>query len=101
MTKRKGGLRRKSRSKYTKNFRQKGKIPLVRYLQLFSEGDKVMLVVEPAVQKGMYNSRFIGRAGTVIRRSGKCYEVAISDSGKEKMLIVHPVHLKRIENVNS
>ncbi len=29
------------------------------------------------------------------RQKGKCYEVLIIDRGKQKTLIVHPVHLKK------
>jgi ribosomal protein L21E len=94
--KRKGGTRRKSRSKYKKTFRQRGKISLSRYFQVFKPNETVMLVVEPAVQKGMYHSRYIGKSGVIKRKNGTCYEVTIMDRDKQKCLIVHPVHMKRI-----
>jgi large subunit ribosomal protein L21e len=93
--KRIGKARRKTRAKFTKNFRQRGKISLTRYLQSFKEGEKVLLSVEPAVQKGMYSAKFIGKSGIIKRKDGKCYEVSIKDHNKEKTLIVHPVHLRR------
>ncbi len=67
MTQRIGGFRRKTRHKLRKNVRQ----------------------------KGMYLPRFHGRIGVVKGQRGKCYEVAIKDGSKEKILIVHPVHLKK------
>ena len=67
-----GGSRRKSRYVFRKHKSQKGKISLSMYLQSFKEGDKVRLSVEPAVQKGMYHSRFYGRAGVVKGKKGRC-----------------------------
>ena len=65
------------------------------YFQSFSAGDRVFLNVQPSVQKGMYHPRFMGKSGIVRFKRGNCYEVEINDLGKEKTLIVHPVHLKR------
>lgn len=98
--KRKGGTRRKSRSKFRKNFREKGKISLRNYFQSFKEGEKVMLVVEPGIQKGMYHSRFIGKSGIIKRKTGRCYEILVMDRTKQKCLIAHPIHLRRLEDGN-
>ena len=95
MVKRIGGIRRKTRYKFRKEKRRKGKISVTRYLQSFNIGDKVHLNIESAVQKGMYYPRFMGKTGLIKGRRGRCYEVAINDLGKEKTLIVHPVHLKK------
>ena len=91
---RKGGTRRKSRYKLRKEIRDRGKISVSRFMQRFAVGQKVHLSVEPTYQKGAYNSRFIGKTGTVKSQRGRCYEVSINDGGKEKTLLVHPVHLK-------
>lgn len=91
-----GGARRKTRQKFKKVAGQKGKISLRRYLQTFSSGDRVALVAEPAVQQGLYFRRFHGKNAVVSRKLGSCYEVKISDLGKEKRVIVHPVHLRRL-----
>ena len=95
MVKRIGGIRRKTRYKFRKEKRSKGKLSITKYLQSFDVGNKVYLHVEPAVQKGMYHPRFMGKSGIIKRKRGKCYEVTINDLGKEKTLIVHPVHLKK------
>ncbi len=95
MVKRIGGLRRKTRHKLTKERRRKGKISLTRYFQSFNSGDRIYLSAEPAVQKGMYYPRFMGKSGVVKGKRGRCYEVTINDLGKKKVLVVHPVHLKR------
>lgn len=79
-----------------KSRRTKGKISLRNYLQKLTNNDRVQLVAEPAVQKGMYFPRFHGLVGTVVGKQGACYRVAISDKGAKKTIIVHPVHLKKI-----
>lgn len=96
MVKRIGGLRRKSRHKLRKSLRNRGKISLTKYFQGLKQGDKVRLCAEPAVQKGMYFLRFHGKSGVVEGKKGACYEIKIRDGNKEKTLIVHPVHLKKI-----
>jgi large subunit ribosomal protein L21e len=96
MGKRKGGYRRKTRKLMRKNVRTRGKISLTDYFARYKEGDKVALCTEPAVQGGIYHLRFHGKAGTVIGKQGECYQVAIVDGGKPKTVIVHPVHLQRI-----
>jgi large subunit ribosomal protein L21e len=95
MSKRKGGLRRKSRGKLTKPRREKGKLSLRRYLAKFAEGDKVVLKLDPTVNEGTFHARFIGKAGTVQRKRGACYEVRINDLNKAKTIIVHPIHLRK------
>ena len=95
MVKRLGGTRRKTRYKFRKEKRNKGKISITRYFQSFSIDDRVNLTVEPAVQKGMYHPRFMGKSGIVKGKRGRCYEVTINDFGKDKTLIVHPVHLRK------
>ena len=90
-----GTARRKTRQKMSKKPRKRGKFSLRKYLQEFKMGDKVILKLEPAVQKGMYFPRFHGLQGTIEAKKGKCYEVGIKDIKKEKIVIVHPIHLKR------
>ncbi|MCK5283071.1 MAG: 50S ribosomal protein L21e [Nanoarchaeota archaeon] len=94
--KRIGTYRRKTRAKFTKHFKKKGKISLTNYFQNFAPGERVMLSVEPAIHKGMYDPKFMGKAGIIKEKKGKCYEVKVQDQNKEKCLIVHPVHLKRL-----
>jgi large subunit ribosomal protein L21e len=95
MGRRKGGLRRRTRSLMTKPVRQKGKISLTNYFAKYQAGDRVVLKAEPAVQKGSYFLRFHGRVGTVQAQRGNCYEVQVPDGGKQKLVIIHPVHLRK------
>ena len=96
---RKGGPRRKSRSKLTKTAGTKGKISIRGFFQKFKEGDKVQLVADSGLQKGMFPLRFHGKKGTVTGKQGRAYFVKIKDQTKEKSFIVHPLHLKRVKVV--
>lgn len=91
-----GGFRSRTRHKLKKNVRTRGKLSLTRFFQTFKLGDKVILNAEPAFQKGMYFPRFHGKTAVVANKIGTCYEVEFNDQGKTKILIVHPVHLKKI-----
>jgi large subunit ribosomal protein L21e len=96
MGKRKGGYRRKTRKMMRKNVRARGKISLTNYFATYKDGDRVVLLTEPAVQNGIYHLRFHGRNGIVTGKQGTCYKVSIKDGNKPKTVIVHPVHLKKM-----
>ncbi len=96
MVKRLGGMRRKSRYKLKKETKDRGKLSLRRYFQKFNLNDKVALVMEPRVHKGIFNLRFYGRVGIITGQQGSCYSIKIMDGNKEKTLVVHPVHLRGI-----
>lgn len=93
---RKGGSRRGKSFLFTKSSKTKGKVSLKNYLAKFNDGDKVALTYEPAVFKGTYCPRFAGKSGIITAKKGTCYEVKIKDFTKEKKLIVHPVHIRKL-----
>ncbi|MEK6813046.1 MAG: 50S ribosomal protein L21e [Nanoarchaeota archaeon] len=95
MVKRIGGQRRKTRAKFSKNYKEKGKISIRRFLQSFQAGEKVILKAEPAYQQGMYFPRFHGKEGIIQGKQGACYQVRVLDGNKEKTIIIHPVHLRK------
>ncbi|MAF36099.1 50S ribosomal protein L21e [archaeon] len=97
MAQRVGGLRRKTRRKFKKNIRTRGKISMVQYFQTFESGEKVVLKANTAVQKGMYHARFHGEVGTIKQKQGRCFEVVIKDGGMMKKLIIHPIHLQKCQ----
>ena len=96
MSKRIGGFRRKTRGKLRKNVHMKGKFSIRNYYQTFNDGDKVALVADSTFQNGMFHPRFFGKAATVEGMQGTNYKVALFDGSKKKVLIVHPVHLRRL-----
>jgi large subunit ribosomal protein L21e len=96
-----GTKQRKTRHKYRASIREKGKVPLSRFFQTLKDGDAVNLVTHPNVQKGRFFPRFHGLSGTVTGKKGSCYGVKIKDGGKQKLLYIHPIHLKKhIQKVN-
>lgn len=97
MVKNIGTSRTKTRHKLQKTIRQKGKISLSKYFAAFKVGEMVALCAEPGVTGGMYHPRFHTRAGIIKGKEGSCYKICIKDRGKEKMLLVHPVHLRRLK----
>ena len=97
MSKRIGGFRRKSRDKLRKSPRTRGKISIRKYLQTFNNGDIVCLKMDSAFHKGVFFPRFQGKTGIVSGKQGRCYQISFRDGNKEKMLIVHPLHLIRMK----
>ena len=98
MVQRKGGNRRGTRQIMRKRQGTHGKFSIRRYLQILETGDRVALVAESSVHKGLYFKRFHGKIAQVVGKKGFCYEVQLKDGNKQKSLIVHPVHLKKILN---
>lgn len=96
MVQRKGGSRRGSRNVFKKHFRKRGKISLSRYFTKFNAGEKAVLSAEPAIQTALYHVKFHGKIGTITGQCGESYKIKVRDGGKEKILYVHPVHLKKV-----
>jgi large subunit ribosomal protein L21e len=96
MVTRVGTKQRKTRHKFKRHYREKGKIPLSKYLQEFREGDKVNLKINSNIAKGRFFPRFHGLTGTITgKMKGSCYEVTIKDGRKSKTLYIHPIHLSK------
>ncbi len=94
MVKRIGSSRKKTRNLYSVPKKSKGKIAVSGYMKKFAVGDHVLLSGKPAVTDGIYFRRFHGRIGTVAGMQGACYFVHIKDGGKDKNLLVGPIHMK-------
>ncbi|MBN1503228.1 50S ribosomal protein L21e [Candidatus Woesearchaeota archaeon] len=92
-----GSFRSKTRQKLSKNYREKGKISISKFFQELEPGDNVVLKADPSFHKGMYFPRFHGKRAIVTGKKGECYIVKINDHDKEKTLIVHPLHLKKVK----
>ncbi len=99
MVQRRRGKIGKARNKLKRNYRDKGKISLDKFFQEFKEGEAVALKACSAYQKGIYMMRFHGRTGKIIGKQGNCYYVGISDGSVKKKLLIHPIHLKRIQSI--
>ncbi len=79
-----------------KSIRQRGKLQLSRYFQDLNDGDSVAVVAEISMDP-KFPQRLQGRTGKVSGRRGESYVVKIKDQTKEKEFIIHPIHLKKIE----
>ena len=66
-------------------------------LQEFKDGQRVQVIIEPAVHKGMPHPRFHGKMGEVLKQKGRAFIVKIKDGGKEKLITCHAVHLKQVK----
>jgi|TARA_Y100000310_G_C20650204_1_gene798992 large subunit ribosomal protein L21e len=97
-TGRKGGFRSGTRRKLKKPAGTSGKVTITRLLQKFNIGEKVRILQEPAVQKGMPHPRFKNKVGTIKSKEGKnAYELTIKDGNKIKTVISRAVHLVRLK----
>jgi len=88
------GPRKKTRYKFKKEIRKRGILPVTSLIQRFETGQKVHVVCEPSVQKGMPHRRFHGKTGTVIGQRGRAWLLEVRDGDKDKIVIARPQHLK-------
>ena len=79
-----------------KRIREKGKIKLSEYFKGLEKGDKVAVVRELCVSAS-FPKILQGRTGIIEGKRGRSYIVKMS-AGKDKMFIIHPVHLKKLES---
>ncbi|MDR3205958.1 MAG: 50S ribosomal protein L21e [Candidatus Methanoplasma sp.] len=89
------GTRTKTRKLLQKRPRDRGLSPITKAFQIFEEGEKVNIVIDPGVHKGMPFSRFHGLTGVVVGARGEAYEVSVKDGNKTKMVVARPEHLVR------
>ena len=92
MVKKSRGFRSKTRFKIKQKVAYRP--PITKFLQEFKNDQAVVILQEPASQRGMPHPRFKGKMGKVIGRRGKSYIVQIVDGNKAKKLISAPEHLK-------
>ncbi len=88
------GPRKKTRYKFKKDLRKRGVVPVTSLIQKFDLGQKVHVVCEPSIQKGMPHRRFHGMTGTVVGQRGRAWLLSIRDGESEKIVIARPQHLK-------
>ena len=89
------GTRTKTRTLLQKKPRARGLSPITKAFQSFDEGEKVNIIIDPSVHKGMPFSRFHGLTGVVVGERGAAYEISVKDGNKTKMVVARPEHLVR------
>lgn len=90
------GTRKKTRSMMRKSPRDRGHSPVTREFQSFEKGERVNIVIDPSVHKGMPFSRFQGLTGTVDSRQGAAVVVHVKSGNKMKTVVARPEHLTKV-----
>ncbi|MEM0314088.1 MAG: 50S ribosomal protein L21e [Candidatus Bathyarchaeia archaeon] len=88
------GYRSRTRRLLRKNPRERGKLKLSKLLHEYQEGSKVVIKIDPSVQKGMPHKRYHGRIGTVIGKRGRSYIVSVTQGDAIREIVVRPEHLE-------
>lgn len=88
-------MRRKTRNILSKSSRRRGLSPITYEFQEFEVGERVNIVLDPSVHRGMPHSRFHGRTGVVMGTQGRSFVVQIHDGNKIKTVISRPEHLRK------
>ncbi|MFW9934717.1 MAG: 50S ribosomal protein L21e [Candidatus Thorarchaeota archaeon] len=94
MVKRSHGYRVGTRKMLTKKVRERGMPSLGKILHTYLEGDRVDILINPAIHGGQPHKRYHGRVGIIQGRRGRAYEVETTLGNKTKLLIIRPEHLR-------
>jgi large subunit ribosomal protein L21e len=94
MVKKSHGFRARTRSLMSKRVRTRGLAPLSTVLIDYEVGDRVNIVIDPAIHKGMPHRRYHGRTGVVTGQRGRGIEVDVKMGNAVKSLIIRPEHLR-------
>lgn len=88
------GYRAGTRRLLKKEPRERGKMRLSKLLYEYQPGSRVVIKIDPAVQKGMPHRRYHGKVGVVIDKRGRSYVVSVTQGEAVKEIIVRPEHLE-------
>ncbi|MDF1538007.1 MAG: 50S ribosomal protein L21e [Candidatus Thorarchaeota archaeon] len=94
MVKKSHGFRARTRSLMSKRVRTRGLGSLSTVLIDYEEGDRVNIVIDPGVHKGMPHRRYHGLTGVVTGQRGRGIEVDVKQGKAIKSLIIRPEHLR-------
>ena len=77
-----------------KDHKERGKIRMSKLLQEYQPGNRVVVRIDPSIQKGMPHRRFHGKTGTVTEKRGRSYVVTVPQGNAVKEIIVRPEHIE-------
>ena len=83
-----------------KKLRQRGKIKLSQYFKKIVAGKTVAIVPELGIRIS-FPKRIYGKSGKVVGDRGRFKVVKLRDGNKEKTFIIHPVHLKMLDQAKA
>ncbi|MCK4243326.1 50S ribosomal protein L21e [Candidatus Bathyarchaeota archaeon] len=89
------GYRRGTRKLLRKKQRERGLQPLGRLLHEYKPDEKVVIIIDSSVHKGMPHRRYHGRVGLVKEKRGRAYTVKLKVGNKEKTIILRPEHMRQ------
>ncbi len=96
--KRSKGYRNRNRTLLRRKPRDRGKIALGSLLINYQQGQRVMILINPAVQKGMPHRRYHGRVGSIAEKRGRAYVIEVAAGGRlPRQIIARPEHIKPVE----
>lgn len=90
------GHRAKTRAKITAS---KTRATPTALLKTYEAGQTVQMVINGSVHKGMPFRRFHGLTGVVLGMRGRAIRVSVKQGNQDCELIVNPIHLKEIHNM--
>lgn len=82
-------------SKATRKMKTRKKISVNALLKPFEIGESIRIVIKP-YYNSLVHRRYNARTGQIIKKQGQAYVVKIKDGKSEKMLIIHPLHLEKM-----
>lgn len=88
------GFRSGTRRLLKKEHKERGKIKMSKLLQEYQPGNRVVVRIDPSIQKGMPHRRFHGKTGTVTEKRGRSYVVTVPQGNAVKEIIVRPEHIE-------
>jgi large subunit ribosomal protein L21e len=94
LVRRSKGYRSRTRTLFRKKTRERGKVGLSRLLKTYNPGDKVTIMIDSSVHKGMPHRRYHGRVGIVKARRGRSYVIEVAEGRQTRTLIARPEHIE-------
>jgi large subunit ribosomal protein L21e len=88
------GYRAGTRRLLKKEPRERGKMRISKLLYEYQPGNKVIIKIDPSVQKGMPHRRYHGKVGVVLAKRGQSYILSVTQEEATKEIIVRPEHLE-------
>ncbi|MGB9740466.1 MAG: 50S ribosomal protein L21e [Candidatus Bathyarchaeia archaeon] len=91
------GYRAGTRRLLRKEPRERGKVRVSKLLHEYAPGTRVVIKLDPSVQKGMPHRRYHGKVGTVVEKRGRSYVISVTQGDAVKEIIARPEHLEPYE----
>ncbi len=81
----------------TRKLKTEEKLTATRIIKDFNVGDRVMLLPYPYYKSNIPPVRYKGLVGSVVEKRGQSYVVLLKVGNKEKKIISHPIHLRKVQ----